>query len=84
MAEKEKEAVIAEKEAAIAEKEAVISEKEMAIARDNFDWEKQFELAIDGKTAREYYESAETSDDEMCSMCGDFCAIKMVKDHEKK
>ena len=58
-------------------------EKEMAIARDNFDWEKQFELAIDGETAREYYESTKTSDDEMCSMCGDFCAIKMVKKHEK-
>lgn len=59
-------------------------EKEMAIARDNFDWEKQFELAIDGETAREYYESATTSDDEMCSMCGDFCAIKMVKKYEKE
>ena len=59
-------------------------EKEMAIAREKFDWNKQFELAIDGETAREYYESAEASDDEMCSMCGDFCAIKMVKDHEKK
>lgn len=57
-------------------------EKEMAIARDNFDWEKQFELAIDGETAREYYESEKTSDDDMCSMCGDFCAIKMIKDHE--
>lgn len=59
-------------------------EKEMAIARENFDWEKQFELAIDGETARKYYESAEASDDEMCSMCGDFCAIKMVKDYEKQ
>ena len=59
-------------------------EKEMAIARENFDWNKQFELAIDGETAREYYESAKTSDDEMCSMCGDFCAIKMVKEYEKK
>jgi len=59
-------------------------EKEMAIARENFDWEKQFELAIDGETAREYYESAETKDDEMCSMCGDFCAIKMVKKYEKE
>ncbi|RAP44369.1 phosphomethylpyrimidine synthase [uncultured Methanosphaera sp.] len=57
-------------------------EKEMAIARDNFDWEKQFELAIDGETARKYYESEKTSDDDMCSMCGDFCAIKMIKDHE--
>lgn len=58
-------------------------EYDMAVARDNFDWEKQFELAIDGETARKYYESTSTSDEEMCSMCGDFCAIKMVKDHEK-
>lgn len=59
-------------------------EREMAIARDNFDWEKQFELAIDGETAREYYESTAASQEDMCSMCGEFCAIKMVKDHEKK
>lgn len=59
-------------------------EKEMAIAREKFDWNKQFELAIDGETAREYYESSKTSDEEMCSMCGDFCAIKMVKEHSKK
>jgi phosphomethylpyrimidine synthase len=60
-------------------------EKDMAIARDNFDWEKQFELAIDGDTARKYYEDGGTTDDnEMCSMCGDFCAIKMVKENTKK
>ncbi|OED30283.1 phosphomethylpyrimidine synthase [Methanosphaera sp. WGK6] len=63
---------------------ALKKEHEMAVARDNFDWEKQFELAIDGETARKYYESTKTSDEEMCSMCGDFCAIKMVKNHEKK
>ncbi len=62
---------------------ALKHEYDMAIARDNFDWDKQFELAIDGETAREYYESQSTSDEEMCSMCGDFCAIKMVKDHQK-
>lgn len=59
-------------------------EHDMAVARDKFDWEKQFELAIDGETARKYYESEKTSDEEMCSMCGDFCAIKMIKDHEQK
>ena len=58
-------------------------EHDMAVARENFDWEKQFELAIDGKTAREIYENGGASDDEMCSMCGDFCAIKMVKKYEK-
>ena len=55
----------------------------MAVARENFDWEKQFELAIDGKTARQIYENGGASDDEMCSMCGEFCAIKMVKRYEK-
>ncbi|RAP51004.1 MAG: phosphomethylpyrimidine synthase [Methanosphaera sp. SHI613] len=58
-------------------------EYDMAVARENFDWEKQFELAIDGKTARQIYENGGASDDEMCSMCGDFCAIKMVKKYEK-
>ncbi|MDO5825037.1 MAG: phosphomethylpyrimidine synthase [Methanosphaera sp. rholeuAM130] len=58
-------------------------EYEMAVARENFDWEKQFELAIDGKTARQIYENGGASDDEMCSMCGEFCAIKMVKKYEK-
>ena len=59
-------------------------EYEMAVARDNFDWNKQFELAINGERAREIYESTESSDDEMCSMCGDFCAIRMVKNHVDK
>lgn len=58
-------------------------EYEMAVARESFNWEKQFELAIDGETAREIYENGGASDDEMCSMCGEFCAIKMVKDHTK-
>ncbi|MCD7781849.1 MAG: phosphomethylpyrimidine synthase [Methanosphaera sp.] len=57
-------------------------EYDMAVARDNFDWDKQFELAIDGKKARQLYESTKASEKEMCSMCGDFCAIKMVKDHQ--
>jgi phosphomethylpyrimidine synthase len=56
----------------------------MAIAREKFDWDKQFELAIDGETARQIYENAEASEKEMCSMCGDFCAIKMVKDNTKQ
>lgn len=58
-------------------------EYDMAIARENFDWEKQFELAIDPKTAKEIYDRGNASDEEMCTMCGDFCAIKMVRDNVK-
>ncbi len=85
-----KEGVIASKIAAevsdIAKKipKTMKREYEMAVARDNFDWNKQFELAINGERAREIYESTESSDDEMCSMCGDFCAIRMVKNHVDK
>ncbi|WP_303236021.1 phosphomethylpyrimidine synthase [Methanosphaera cuniculi] len=62
---------------------AIKHENDMAHAREEFDWEKQFNLAIDPDTAREYYESQEVEDEQMCSMCGDFCALKMIKDHVK-
>ncbi len=55
----------------------------MATARINFDWNKQFELALDGKTARKRYEegkSTEEGDADHCSMCGrDFCAVRTTK-----
>jgi phosphomethylpyrimidine synthase len=47
-------------------------------ARKNFDWNKQFELALDGETARTRYEQARChQNEEFCSMCGkDFCAVR--------
>jgi phosphomethylpyrimidine synthase len=47
-------------------------------ARKNFDWNKQFELALDGETARSRYQLGRCDqDDGHCSMCGeDFCAIR--------
>ena len=64
----------------------------MSRARFNFEWEKQFELALDGDRAREMHD--ETLPDvafktaEYCSMCGEkFCAMrisKTVKDWDGK
>ncbi len=55
----------------------------MATARINFDWDKQFELALDGETARKRYEAAkstEEGDADHCSMCGrEFCAVRTTK-----
>ncbi|OVE74113.1 phosphomethylpyrimidine synthase [bacterium B17] len=55
----------------------------MAQARSQFDWKRQFELAMDGETARARYEAARTGSDEdqdYCSMCGkDFCAVRTSK-----
>lgn len=54
-------------------------EKEMALARKNFDWEKQFELAIDKSKPRSYRNKCKLDDDEMCAMCGEYCAVKIAK-----
>jgi len=56
------------------------SERElaMALARRDLDWERQFRTALYGDVAREIHER--DGDLETCSMCGDLCAVKMVKD----
>lgn len=50
----------------------------MAEARANLDWERQFELAIDPERARQIREDREPEDDDTCSMCGKFCAIRSM------
>ncbi len=81
-----KEGVIASKIAAQAAdvskgiKSAWNSELKMAKARRCFDWEKQFELAFDHETPRKYRESKSTPGD-MCTMCGEFCALRIVRDN---
>jgi phosphomethylpyrimidine synthase len=54
----------------------------MSAARFRFDWEKQFELALDGDRARQYYRQSGSADvagaRDHCTMCGeDFCAMKI-------
>jgi phosphomethylpyrimidine synthase len=52
----------------------------MASARREFDWERQFQLAMDGRTARARYNESRSCEDgrpDHCSMCGrDFCALR--------
>ena len=52
----------------------------MSRARGKLDWEGQFESAIDPEKARAYRKSSEPSEKEVCTMCGDFCAMKRVED----
>ena len=54
-------------------------ERAMANARKEFDWEKQFELALDKSKPRKYRDKCELDDDEMCAMCGEYCAVKIAK-----
>lgn len=81
-----KEGVIASKIAAQAAdvakglNSALEKEKDMAIARKTFNWDKQFELAFDREKCEKYRESYPLEDEDMCSMCGEYCAIRIAKD----
>jgi len=54
-------------------------ERQMAKARKEFDWKKQFDLAFDKSKPRTYRDKCELDDDEMCAMCGEYCAVKIAK-----
>jgi len=51
----------------------------MSTARRQFDWKRQIELAIDPQKARRYHEEGRSSTEDVCTMCGEFCAMKRVK-----
>lgn len=57
----------------------------MSDARYNFDWNRQFELALDSDRAKEYHDATLPQDvfkdAEFCSMCGPkFCSYKISQD----
>ena len=54
-------------------------ERAMAKARREFDWEAQFDLALDKSKPRKYRDKCKLDDDEMCAMCGEYCAVKIAK-----
>ena len=64
---------------------AVKWDNEMSKARSEFDWEKQISLALNPIKARRIREkrSPGEPDEEGCSMCGDFCAIKILKQYTR-
>jgi phosphomethylpyrimidine synthase len=53
-------------------------EVQMAEARHELDWDAQFKLALYGDHARKIH--CRDGDMETCSMCGDLCAIKVVRE----
>jgi phosphomethylpyrimidine synthase len=54
---------------------------EMSKARKSLDWKKQISLSIDPAKARAYRSSSKPSSHDVCTMCGKFCAIKIVRDY---
>ena len=63
-------------------------DNDMAQARKDLDWEKQLALAIDPVKAREYRLKKNKTGEEACSMCGEYCAVKIVgkylEEHKKR
>lgn len=57
------------------------SDLEMSKARADLDWRKQFQHAIHSERAKEFRKRRGSSS-EACSMCGDYCAIKIMKELE--
>jgi phosphomethylpyrimidine synthase len=48
----------------------------MSKARKELNWTKMFELAMDPEKAQAYRASSQPIDQEVCTMCGDLCAVK--------
>jgi phosphomethylpyrimidine synthase len=53
----------------------------MAQARNELDWAKQFKVAIDPQAAANIRKERMPSDTNTCTMCGEFCAYKIVKEY---
>jgi len=51
----------------------------MGKARWDLDWEQQIELSIDPQRARAMRETRPPKEEEVCTMCGEFCAIKLLR-----
>ena len=52
---------------------------EMSRARKALNWRKQFALAIDPQRARRIRKTRPPHNDQVCTMCGELCAIKILK-----
>jgi phosphomethylpyrimidine synthase len=53
----------------------------MAEARNELDWAKQFKVALDPQKAMQVRKERTPSDANTCTMCGEFCAYKIVKQY---
>ena len=65
-------------------KGAVDWDLQMAKARKNLDWDAQINLAIDSDLAREKRGARNEVNETACSMCGEYCAVKIVNKYFSK
>jgi len=52
----------------------------MGKARKNLDWEAMYSLSIDPEHSRRVRTENQPQDEELCTMCGEYCAMKKIGD----
>ncbi|WP_298267806.1 phosphomethylpyrimidine synthase ThiC [Geobacter sp.] len=65
-------------------KGAIDKDIRMARCRKKLDWEGQFSLALDPEKARRLRSESGVADHGACTMCGEFCAYKVMDDAMEK
>jgi len=63
---------------------AIERDLKMARARKALDWEGQASMSFDPEKVRRWRAEIPPTDSEVCSMCGEFCAIRTVEQALKK
>ena len=58
---------------------AIEQDLAMAQSRKRLDWEEQIRLSIDPERARQFRDSSPPLEDDVCTMCGELCAIRHGK-----
>jgi phosphomethylpyrimidine synthase len=58
---------------------AIELDRKMARCRKNLDWNGQIELSFDPEKVRQWRSDVPPTEHEVCSMCGEFCAIRTVE-----
>lgn len=58
---------------------AIEKDKQMALCRKKLDWEGQIALSFNPEKVRKLREEIPPAEDDVCSMCGEFCAIRTVE-----
>ncbi len=59
---------------------AIKQNRAMTEARRNLDWDNQIKYSINPEKAKKYRNESEIGKDDVCTMCGEFCAVKRLND----
>jgi phosphomethylpyrimidine synthase len=65
-------------------KGAIEMDNEMARRRKALDWNGQIALSLDPEKIKKWRAEVPPTEEKVCSMCGDFCAIKTVEEALRK